>query len=134
MSSAKTNYAQIEKETLGAIFGCEKFHQYIYGRPAVLETDHKPLLAIAKKSLSDAPPWLQKLLLRLQKYDLTFEFTPGKHLIMADALSRTSLSDRGGHSCEHDVQIHVNTVRAELPVSEGRWAQIAIETEKDDIL
>ena len=55
MSSTETNYAQIEKETLGAVFGCERFHQYICGRLTVLETDHKPRLAIVKKNLSDAP-------------------------------------------------------------------------------
>ena len=75
---------------------------------------------------------LQRLLLQLQKYDLTLEFTPSKYLIVADALS--SLSNTGMSSSEQDVQVHVNAVRAELPVSEEKWAQMARETEKDDIL
>jgi len=37
MTSAERNYAQIEKETLGAVFGCERFHEYVYGRPVILE-------------------------------------------------------------------------------------------------
>ncbi|KAJ8250086.1 hypothetical protein COCON_G00233020 [Conger conger] len=90
MTTAGKSYAHIEKETLGAVFGCEKFHEYIYGRPVVLETDHKPLIAISKKGLGEAPPRIQRLLLRLQKYDLTFKFIPGKQLIVADALSRAS--------------------------------------------
>jgi len=30
-------------------------------------------------------------MLRLQKYDLAFEFKPDKHLIVADTLSRASM-------------------------------------------
>lgn len=47
MTSAEINYAQIEKETLGAVYGCEKFHEFVYARSAILETDHKPLIAIS---------------------------------------------------------------------------------------
>ena len=31
MTSAEKNYAQIEKELLGLVFACEKFHEYVYG-------------------------------------------------------------------------------------------------------
>ena len=37
--------AQIEKEALALVFGCEKF----YGKNFVAETDHKPLEIIIKK-------------------------------------------------------------------------------------
>ena len=40
-------------------FGCEHFHQYIYGIPVQLETNHKPLVAIFKKVLNDYPAQLQ---------------------------------------------------------------------------
>lgn len=43
LTSSEQNYAQIEKETLAIVFGCEKFHQYIYGKKCELETDHKPI-------------------------------------------------------------------------------------------
>ncbi len=29
MTAAEINYAQIEKETLGLVFGCEQFHEYV---------------------------------------------------------------------------------------------------------
>lgn len=91
MTSVERNYAQIEKETLCGVFGCERFHKYVYGRLVILETDHKPLIAISKKPLGEVPLRIQRLILRLQKYELAFEFKPGKHLVVADTLSRASL-------------------------------------------
>ncbi|XP_071051479.1 uncharacterized protein [Onthophagus taurus] len=40
---AQQRYAQIEKELLAVVFGCEKYKQYIYGQNIIIETDHKPL-------------------------------------------------------------------------------------------
>jgi hypothetical protein len=55
MTTAKTCYAQIDKECL-AIFACEKFDVYICGRDtATVESNHKPLEMIFKNQLCDAP-------------------------------------------------------------------------------
>ena len=35
LTSAETNYAQIEKDLLAIVFACEKFDQYVYGRDKV---------------------------------------------------------------------------------------------------
>ena len=45
LSPAEVNYAQIEKEALGLVFGVQHFHQF-YGRKFTMVTDHKPLMAI----------------------------------------------------------------------------------------
>ena len=58
-------YAQIEKECLGIVFACDKVHQYIYGAKIPAQTDHKLLLGITKKSLSELIPRLQRLMLRI---------------------------------------------------------------------
>ena len=50
MTETEQRYAQIEKETLGLVFCCGKFHSYVYGLPTfTAETDHKPLISIRKK-------------------------------------------------------------------------------------
>jgi hypothetical protein len=50
LASTQQRYAQIEKELLAVVYGCNKFHQYIYGQTIKVETDHKPLEAIFRKS------------------------------------------------------------------------------------
>ena len=77
MTSAETRYAQIEKELLAVLFSLEKFHQYIYGTHVDIESDHKPLEIITRKLLCQAPPRLQRKLLRLQRYDYTLRYTSG---------------------------------------------------------
>ncbi|XP_033763408.1 uncharacterized protein K02A2.6-like [Pecten maximus] len=60
LTPSEINYAQIEKEMYAIVFGCTKFHQYLYGRKVRVETDHKPLIPISQKSLYAAPPRLQR--------------------------------------------------------------------------
>ncbi len=44
LTSAKQAYAQIEKEALALVFGCETSHHYLYGRDFIAETDHMQAL------------------------------------------------------------------------------------------
>ena len=90
LTPCKTRYANIERERLAVAWGCIKFHHYLYGRKFVCQTDHKPLKYIQLKHLSDAPPRLQRLLLKLQHYDITIKYVPGQKVPVADALSRVS--------------------------------------------
>jgi hypothetical protein len=77
LSNTQKCYAQIEKEMLAIVYGAKKFHQYIYGKKVVVETDHKPLTHIFKKSLIDCPMRMQRMLLDLQIYDLDVRYKPG---------------------------------------------------------
>ena len=76
LTTAKTHYAQIEKELLAIVFACQHFDAYIFGREHVQgETDHKPLVSIVDKPLYKAPSRLQKMLLKLQRYNTRQEST-----------------------------------------------------------
>ena len=67
LASAEKNYPIIEKELVAVLFGCERFHQYVYGNKTFIEGDHKPLESIMKKPLARALARLQWMLLCLQK-------------------------------------------------------------------
>ena len=56
LSSAETHYAQIKKELLAIVFGCDHFEAYMYGWDiGHVETDHKPLESIMLKPLNSVP-------------------------------------------------------------------------------
>ena len=57
LTQTEVQYAQIEKKMLAMVFGMEKFETYLYGRTrkVLVESDHKPLEAILKKSILNAP-------------------------------------------------------------------------------
>ena len=88
-----TRYAQIEKELLAIVFACERFDAYIYGRDVVhVESDHQPLETITQKPLHNAPKWLQRMLLQLEKYSLDVQYKKGKHMLLANTLSQAYVS------------------------------------------
>jgi len=86
LTPAQQKYAQIEKELLAIVYGCNKFHQYVYGHTVHVETDHKPLQSIMQKNLNQAPLRLQRMLLSLQKYDLKVKYKPGLTMHLADTI------------------------------------------------
>ena len=88
MTIAEQKYAKIEKELLAVVFAYERFHQYTYGRNITVQSDHKPLEAIKNKPLACAPPRLQRMLLRVQRYNMKVVYVPGKQILLADTLSR----------------------------------------------
>ena len=92
LNQAETRYANVEREMLAVVWGCIKSHHYLYNRKFVCQSDHKPLQDIHLKYLNDAPPRLQRLLLKLQPYDITMNYVPGSQVPVADALNRVSPS------------------------------------------
>ena len=80
LTDTESWYANTERELLAVVASVEKFHTFCYGRSTIVLSDYKPLASIVKKDLVNAPPRLQRLLLRLQKYDMTILYKPGKNI------------------------------------------------------
>ena len=128
LTETQKKYAQIEKEMLGIVFGCTKFHDFIFGKTVTVETDHKPIEAIYKKPLYLARVRLQRMLMKLQRYDLRVQYKKGTELYFADTLSRAHLSDT---SKDLDEELEISMV---LAVSEQKLTQIRQETDNDESL
>ena len=105
LTQTESQYAQIEKELLAAVFACSKFHDFIFGNTATIETDHKPLITIVKKPLHQAPARLQRMLLQLQRYDLHFVYKRGKELYIADLLSRAYTDEQPNPESSEEFEV-----------------------------
>ena len=94
LTETETRYAQIEKEALALTWACEKFSDYILGKPILLETNHKPLVPILEsKSLDSLPPRVLCFRLPLARFQYTIHHAPGKSLYLADTLSRAPVRE-----------------------------------------
>ena len=127
LTSTESRYANIERELLAVVYGCERFHTYLYGKPFTVQSDHKPLEMIQLKNLHAAPPRLQRMLLRLQQYDVLIQYQPVKTLLLADGLSRLQGAEENG---EVELDVRVNLVQ----FSHEKVQQLREETAMDEEL
>lgn len=137
LTPSQVNYSQIEKEMLAIAFGCTRFHQYIFSKKITVETDHKPLVSLFKKPLSQAPLRLQTMLLKVQRYDLDVIYKPGKLLYIADTLSRSSLPFQTKEEIDHtddDIICQVNLFKNSLPISQEKLSLFVSKTDEDSTL
>ena len=91
LSATEQKYGQIEKEGLALVTAVKKFHKFIYGRAFLLETDHKPLLAVFgnKKGIpAHSANRLQRWALILLAYDFKISYVKTDDFGKVDVLSR----------------------------------------------
>jgi hypothetical protein len=79
----------------------------VYGRQAMVESDHKPLVGLLDKPVADCSPRIQRMRLQLQRFDFRLVYKPGKELFIADTLSRAHLpalfADKVTKACQEQV-------------------------------
>lgn len=114
LTPSERNWAQIEKEALSLLYGLERFDQYMYGRPVKVENDHKPLAAILRKPLSQAPERLQDIMMQYHRYDVHFVSVKGTDSLIADTLIR-ALQDGSRNDQDGRAQIMNVNVFGDIP-------------------
>ena len=134
LSPPERNYSQLEKEGLAIIFAVKKFHQYLYGRPFILYSDHQPLKYLFDES-RQVPPLasarIQRWSLTLSAYQYTIKHRPGTQMCNADALSRLPLNDLPSNVPLPGDLILLNTQLSEAIVTADH---IKNWTQKDPVL
>lgn len=120
-----------EKELFAILFGCTRFHQYVYGHNVIVETDHKPLVSLFGKPLHKIPPRLQRFMMRLLAYNLTVVYKPGKYLHIADALSRAPLKELSFVDIDKDIDLHCHSIINQIALPENDIKKIQEFVQKD---
>lgn len=91
LNAAQRNYSTIDREALAIFFGVKRFSHYLLGRHFILQTDHRPLVAIfgdGKGIPAMAASRLQRWSVFLSSFDFSIEYVKGKNNVNADFLSR----------------------------------------------
>ena len=90
LTSVECNYANIERELLGVVFGVLHFKHFTFGNEVNIITDHKPLVSLLKKSLAACSSRLSRLILKIVDYLLKVMYQPSRKMVISDALSHLS--------------------------------------------
>lgn len=99
-----------------------------------VETDHRPIITLFKKPLAEIPTRLQRLMLRIQAYDLMVEYKPGTQMYIADSLSRSALQDTSENELDEDIKVHVNLMIKSMPISAERTQWLVDATIQDEAM
>ena len=124
MTETERRYSQIKKEALALVWACEKFADYVIGKPIILETDHKPLIPLlGKTNLDCLPPRVLRFRFRLMRFDYSISHVPSNLLYTADTLSRAPVTPPDANHMLEDAQTgaFVHALDSYMPVS-GRTA------------
>ena len=122
----------MECELLGVVFEIEHFKHFTFGRKTHIITDHKPLLPLFQKLITNTTPRLSRYFLRVSEFDVQLHYQPRSRMKLSDALSRQSShnTDAGNHSKVKGLNISVTEI--DVDVSEYKLNNAHEETPKDD--
>lgn len=130
LTAVERRYSQTEKEALGIVWACERFHAYLFGIHFQIVTDHKPLIYIYSPR-SKPSARIERWVLRLQPYDFEVKHIPGKEMV-ADALSR--LVERTDSQEVEDDHEYVRFIAEMATPKALKTRDIERESEKDENL
>ena len=91
LSGVQCRWATIEKEAYAVVYALQKLRAYLYGAEFTVYTDHKPLLCLFSKSMTNTK--IQRWAILLAEYGAKIKYKPGSSNIRADMLSRLPPSE-----------------------------------------
>ncbi|GFR30016.1 uncharacterized protein K02A2.6 [Trichonephila clavata] len=115
--------------TQNILYGISKALKSQLSGIVTVQTDHKTILGLSKKPYDTISPRLQRMLLRLNKYNIQLEYVPGTNLVIADALSRAqSTTDSFDEVLGQEATVRINLLTQASPT---KWEEIAKMTTGD---
>jgi hypothetical protein len=132
LTDVERRYSQCEKEGIAAVWGCERYWMYLFGKPFVLVTDNRAIQLIFGHAAARPPARIERWGLRLSQFDYVIQHQPGAYNI-ADYLSRhphelpSSAVENEGGGIETEINF---VVERALPPAITR-AQVASQTSVD---
>ena len=130
LTDSQKGYVAIEIESVAVAWAMEKFHHFLYTSHFILETDQKPLEAILLKSLNQATPRIQWILIKTLAYHFTVRYIPGVTNPLADCLSWL-----GGQKDTIKLpKLHIHHITSQLNARSDSLPDIRIATQEDDEL
>ena len=132
LTGCERRYSQTEKEALGLVWACERFHAYIYGMQFDLITDHKALETIYGPR-SKPCARIERWVLRMQPYDFHVVHVPGTQNI-ADPLSRLLDGNNREEEHKHEAEQYVRFVAIHATPRAMNTHEVEQESAIDDEL
>lgn len=132
LSDIECAYPQIQKEALGVVWGVERFHYYLLGRPFIIKTDAAGLTWVFTKQSSETKRTSLRasgFALRLSHFDFTIEHVKGTQNI-ADPSSR--LCKQEATTGEYITEDWPNTVM-QITESEGTVPSLVFTDQSESI-
>ena len=130
LTEAQKGYMAIELESLAVGWAMEKFHHFLYTSHFILETDWKPLEVILSKSINQATPRLQRILIRTFSYHFTVHYIHGLTNKFADCLSQLG----GQKNTVMLPKLHLYQITNQLSARSDSLNQLSLATQDDDEL
>jgi len=129
LSPAEQKFSATEKEFLAVLWAVERLHQFLYGRPFTIRSDHQCLRQLLINGIEggSAPCRVIRWATRLLHYNYSVEYIPGKKNFVADALSRLP-------SSKHRESLDLFTVTAHFPDSPMSLSEIRAHSRDDTTL
>ena len=135
LSPVEQRYSQTEREALVIVWSCEHFNLYLFGQEFKLVADHKPLELIFGNPNSKPPARIERWALRLQPYNFTVKYKPGKsnpsdYMSRHPIYSRSVKSSRAAKVTEEYINF---IIRNDIPNS-MKLDEFETQTAKDPML
>ena len=128
LHSAKQRYSATESEALALVATIDHFNCYLYGKPFIILTDHRPLEQLLTSDKLNSS--LRRMAYKLQHWMIEIRYIQGDKNTFADALSREGRKSEETPEMSPDVCLVEEDVEGQPPLKDEEERQ---QSEEDNL-